>query len=356
MNIKEKFVCYNDLKKAVDIWCWNLSHGWKQNISKEWYDLILEHKYIRDSEYKICEKLLKQKTTYETKMKIEKNKLEKKYGHISKWNVSEIKTMKHLFAFKHEFNEDISRWDVSKVRNMSHMFYKCLCFDSPLNTWDVSNVRDMSHMFDGCNNFNRSLCRWDTSNVKTMMYMFSDCNKFNQSLRTHDETIRNINYRNILKRDFCNYSNIPNGLYNLIPGIILYLTYKAWDVSNVTNMEGMFLNCHTFNKSLSHWNTENVTNMCRMFQGCYSFNKPLLSEIVKNFNEQIMYESWNVSNVKNMLLMFAWAKKFNQNLNEWNVDKAKNASLLVKMFFAADKFNPDNIKKWNYTNEFLIFT
>ena len=270
--------------------------------------------------------------------------------------MKEINTMEKLFAFKHEFNENISKWDVSNVENMSHMFYKCLCFDSPLNSWDVSNVSDMSYMFDGCRQFNRPLERWDTSNVRTMENMFSDCNAFNQLLNTHDEIIGTINYSNIIKRNIVNSSESPNGLCNVIPKIISHLTYKTWDVSNVESMSGMFTNCHRFNKSLSHWNTKNIRNMCRMFQGCYTFNNPLSSKIVRDLNGEILYKSWDVSNVENMLLMFSWARKFNQNLNDWNVNKAKNASLLVKMFFAADQFDPNNIKKWNYSNELLIFT
>ena len=357
---KSMFKNYKELKEAVDIWCWNLSHGWTSDISKEWYNLMLKRKFERERKTRDfdnpCKQLLEQKDRHEEKMRLKKNEIEKKYGHISDWNVRGIKTMEKLFAFKHEFNENISKWDVSNVKNMSYMFYKCLCFDSPLNNWDVSNVSDMSYMFDGCQRFNRPLHRWNTSNVKTMKSMFSDCNAFNQLLNTHDEMIREVDYRYVLMRDVCNDFKKPNGLNTLIPEIMSHLTYKAWDVSSCKYMDGMFTNCHIFNKSLSHWNTKNTKNMCRMFQGCYTFNQPLSSKIVRDLNGEILYKSWDVSNVENMLLMFSWARKFNQNLNDWNVNKAKNASLLVKMFFAADRFEPNNIKKWNYSNELLIFT
>jgi surface protein len=43
------------------------------------------------------------------------------YGHISNWDVSQVKNMSHLFENK-VFNEDLSAWDVSNVTNMSYMF------------------------------------------------------------------------------------------------------------------------------------------------------------------------------------------------------------------------------------------
>ena len=38
-----------------------------------------------------------------------------------------------------------------------------------------------------------------------------------------------------------------------------------WNVSNVTNMEGMFYRAKLFNQSLNDWNVSNVENMWRMF-------------------------------------------------------------------------------------------
>ena len=46
---------------------------------------------------------------------------------------------------------------------------------------------------------------------------------------------------------------------------------SEWDVSNVLNMEGMFLNCESFNCDLSNWNVSKVNNMYCMFQNCKNF-------------------------------------------------------------------------------------
>ena len=54
-----------------------------------------------------------------------------------------------------------------------------------------------------------------------------------------------------------------------------YGEIRNWDVSNVTNMEEMFGDAHSFNQPLSNWNVSKVTNMGGMFEDAKSFNQPL---------------------------------------------------------------------------------
>ena len=60
---------------------------------------------------------------------------------------------------------------------------------------------------------------------------------------------------------------------------------ETWDISNVTNMSGMFKNAVNFNHNINDWNVSNVVDMEGMFKFS-SFNQPL--------------DKWNVSNVKDM--------------------------------------------------------
>jgi surface protein len=80
----------------------------------------------------------------------------------------------------------------------------------------------------------------------------------------------------------------------------------SWDMSNVTNMEGMFYRATVFNQPIGSWNTSNVTNMGYMFAEASSFNQPI--------------GSWNTAKVKGMGYMFDYASAFNQNISGWNVD------------------------------------
>ena len=63
-----------------------------------------------------------------------------------------------------------------------------------------------------------------------------------------------------------------------------------WDVSNVTDMRGMFYSCVLFNQDISNWDVSNVSDMAFMFNGCESFNQDI--------------SAWNVSNVIDMFYMF----------------------------------------------------
>ena len=65
---------------------------------------------------------------------------------------------------------------------------------------------------------------------------------------------------------------------------------ENWDVSNVTNMHGMFDCCKHTNFDLNKWNVSNVENMSHMFYACRNLDYDL--------------SNWNVSKVKDMKYMF----------------------------------------------------
>ena len=107
-----------------------------------------------------------------------------------------------------------------------------------------------------------------------------------------------------------------------------------WDVSNVTNMSGMFYGecaSHLFNQNISQWNVSNVTNMHVMFFNGY-FNQPI--------------GNWNVSNVTDMGGMFNYAYTFNQDIADWNVSNVTDMSY---MFYGAASFNQP-INNWDVSN------
>jgi len=95
-----------------------------------------------------------------------------------------------------------------------------------------------------------------------------------------------------------------------------------WDVSNVTDMNRLFMDAHTFNQPLNNWDVSKVKNMYGMFLYTSSFNQPL--------------NDWDVSNVTDMNSMFSDASSFNQPLNDWDVS---NVTDMNWMFYNASSFN-----------------
>jgi surface protein len=108
----------------------------------------------------------------------------------------------------------------------------------------------------------------------------------------------------------------------------IYGNIGDWDVSDITNMDGLFAYSQ-FNEDISRWDVSNVTNMMAMFFNANEFNQPL--------------NSWNVSNVTDMTEMFKFASNFNQPLNSWNVS---NVTDMTEMFKFASNFN-QSLDDWN---------
>ncbi len=111
-------------------------------------------------------------------------------------------------------------------------------------------------------------------------------------------------------------------------------SFSSWDVSNITDMGGMFRDASSFVGDLSNWNVSNVLATPGMFRGCTAFNSPL--------------NDWNVSNVQQMFNMFRDASSFDQDLNNWNVS---NVLRMYNMFYGATNFNGD-ISSWDVSNVF----
>jgi len=98
-------------------------------------------------------------------------------------------------------------------------------------------------------------------------------------------------------------------------------------LSNVNDMQFLFAGCIYFNQDISNWNVSNVTNMQGMFMDCISFNQPL-----KNWERTTS----TVGNVANMQGLFANCSSFNQDISNWNVS---GVSYYNKMFINAIEFD-----------------
>lgn len=87
---------------------------------------------------------------------------------------------------------------------------------------------------------------------------------------------------------------------------------SKWDVSNVTEFNGMFSGCHDFNCDLSNWNVHSAVRTDYMFLHCYTFESDL--------------SKWDISKVKYAQYMFLRCERFDCDLSRWDMKNVKKKS------------------------------
>ena len=165
-------------------------------------------------------------------------------------------------------------------------------------------------------------------------------------------------YFNLYSRDFSgieswNVSNVTD-MSGMFSKSSFNQDISSWDVSNVTDMSHMFSDS-SFNLDISSWDVSNVKNMSCMFLGS-SFNLDISSWDVSNvtdmsymfsdsfFKFNLDISSWDVSNVTDMSYMFS-DSSFNQDISSWDVSNVTNMSSM----FSYSSFNQD-ISSWDVSN------
>ena len=98
---------------------------------------------------------------------------------------------------------------------------------------------------------------------------------------------------------------------------------SQWDVSNVTNMSGMFM-YSKFNGDISQWDVSNVTDMSGMFYD-------------STFNGDI--SQWDVSNVTSMNSVF-YDSRFNGDISQWDVSNVTYIQNIFKKCPIKKEYRP----------------
>ncbi len=116
------------------------------------------------------------------------------------------------------------------------------------------------------------------------------------------------------------------------------------DTSNVTNMSGMFYDCHSLTSlNLRHFNTRNVTNMNSIFENCDNLKSLDLS----NFNtSQVANMSWMFDGCSNLKIL---------DLSNFNTSRVTN---MMNMFYGCHILTSINLSHFNtdnVTNMFRMF-
>lgn len=133
-------------------------------------------------------------------------KCEKEYGHITKWNVSQVTDFKYCFANKNVFtifNEPLE-WDLSNATDVSFMFEGCCKLNSPLKLITGSKIIRARNMFSGCKNLNQPLELTFNKNAD-ISGIFNYCSSLASPIKIHMDNTENVNThdtKNIITNDY----------------------------------------------------------------------------------------------------------------------------------------------------------
>tara|TARA_B110000971_G_scaffold37995_1_gene36673 strand:- start:6983 stop:7846 length:864 start_codon:yes stop_codon:yes gene_type:complete len=172
------------------------------------------------------------------------------------------------------YSNSIEHWDVSTITNMSDLFKNKTSFNEDISNWNVSSVTNMDDMFNGATAFNQDLTTWDMRNVTSSTDMLTGT-IIEERPRYYPKKIsENTTFK--MKATPPNQSLLAIiSLYDIEdPGGLLYGDIKYWDVSSQTNMNYQ-ITLLTFNEDISRWDVSNVTEMFGMFNSATAFNQDI---------------------------------------------------------------------------------
>lgn len=211
--------------------------------------------------------------------------------------------------------EDISaltNWAMPNVTDISGTFRgtKVIADYSPVAGWNTSKVTDMEATFGWSNISDLSvLSSWDVSKVETMKFLFHNCPKITDLSPIEDWNVVSVKDINGIFRyledvptlepmrkwgqKFSNHLVDTQYAFEGMMAITDLSPFTDWDVSNVTNMSGMFGGLWMTNlDALANWDVSSVTDFSNMFQFCFGLTTAL------------GIEGWQVQDQVNLEEMF----------------------------------------------------
>jgi surface protein len=136
----------------------------------------------------------------------------------------------------------------------------------------------------------------------------------------------------------CGYSDHIQSIGSIFGKTSFNGNISNWDTSKVTDMSSMFRGATHFNQNIGDWDTSKVTNMSSMFREATSFNQDI--------------SNWITSKVTDMSSMFIEAVSFDQNLDMWDIKRRTNMDWISN---GANKFKGINKKSSSRSDDFDFF-
>lgn len=131
-----------------------------------------------------------------------------------------------------------------------------------------------------------------------------------------ESAFHNCYYMQYNATDAPNLTQI-NSLWNMFRQVEVFSggNLNNWNVSNINNMQAVFLGTYSDNLDVSKWDVSNVVNMNGMFEFAFGFNGDI--------------SGWDVSNVTDMEFMFNGVSGFDQDLSGWTLQNVNNMDQIL---------------------------
>jgi len=240
------------------------------------------------------------------------------YGPLATWDVSYVTNMTDLFQDPTKV-PDITNWDMSNVVHADRMLLNS-GFTQRIDNKDLSSLQTANDMMP--TNYGGHLCG---------KHFLRVCEALVRKYKALGDTdaLKDIDCANRVGFNgmgLCLTSTVPEGesasvikqAVNHYYGtdaqnaaiIDRHGEMSEWDVSQVQNMRGLFINNRNGIPPLAKWDTSSVTDMQSMFEN-------------SDFNEDIRH--WDVRKVDNFNFMFRGNEDFAVSLTEWEIHASANA-------------------------------
>ena len=219
---------------------------------------------------------------------------------------------------------DSKDWNLNGVTNIGEMFNNCNALvNLDVSKWNTSTVTVMREMFERCHALKTvDVSRWNTGKVADMNGMFKDCKALTSIDTSRWDTSSVVDMGDMFYQSLIHTSNLTS-----------IGSTTNWNISNVTNMAGMFHYCDKLQSiDVSKWNTSKVTNMAHLFNDCEALT---ILDVSK----------WNTSKVTSMFATFANCVRLKTiDVSKWDTS---NVTDMTGMFNACNGTTNIDVSKWN---------
>jgi len=250
----------------------------------------------------------------------DKIRIEEQHGPLSEWDVSYVTDMSELFKGNTK-NPDIRKWDMSNVVHAELMFQNST-FTYSIDNKDFSSLQSANHMFDS--SYTGRACGKHLSRAGAKGTLSS------VGANGLSNCLTDTNMHTVAGEWWTDRVNAWN----------TYGHIDDWDVTEVTNMNGLFKNQLFTTESLSDWQTGNVITMYAMFENT-------------NFNGDIRF--WDVRQVTSFSRMFYNNAVFNYDLSRFEAFSKESTDMTNSRFYKENVLQLDELYKEEVSDIYAVY-